>query len=80
MGPDEFLQQGILRLKVLLDLKRLVKNGLGILVGVVGSGIGCRALDFLANHDDGQQDQLQEGLRNPGYERAFSLCEWLPAG
>ena len=73
IGIDESLKQCILRLKVLLDLKRLIQNGLGILVGVVGSDISCGSLDFLAYHDDGQQNQLQEGLCNPGYECA-SAC------
>lgn len=54
IGIDESLKQCILRLKVLLDLKCLVQNGLGILVGVLGSGVGGFALNFLAHHDDGQ--------------------------
>src|ERR1035437_4493724 len=62
---NEALKQCILRFEVLLDLKRLVQNGLGILVGIVAPSISCRALNFLTYHDDRQQDQLQKGLRNP---------------
>src|SRR5450631_1330003 len=70
---NEFLKQCILRLKVILDLKRFMQNGLGVLVGVVSSDISCGALDFLSYHDDGQKDQLQKSLRDPGYECA-SAC------
>ena len=50
----------------------------GVVISVLGSNIARHALDVLTDHDDGQQYQLEECLRNPRDEAlsARPQCWW----
>ncbi len=44
------------------------------LVIVCGAGIAGGSLNILTNNDDGEQDQLQESLRDPGNNNNGAVC------
>ena len=47
-----------------------MEDGFGVFEGVVGADVGGGGFYFLANHDDGEKDELEESLGNPRNERA----------
>ena len=59
----------VLSLHGVLEPEGSVKNRVGILVGGLRTGVGGGALHGLADDDDAQEDQLQEGLTNPRDDR-----------
>ncbi len=46
-----------------------MKGGIGVLVGHLGTLVGGAAQDVLADHDDREHDELDEGLAEPLDER-----------
>jgi hypothetical protein len=63
---QDLLDRGVLGLEVSLDLFGLLEHGRRVVVGGVGAGVGGGGLHVLTDDDDRQQDQLQEGLGDPG--------------
>ena len=55
----------ILGFKVTLDLERGAKDRVGVLIGRLSPHISGCSKDVLANDDDAQEDELQEGLADP---------------
>ena len=59
----------VLSLHVFLDLEGGVEDRVGVLVGGLRTRVGGSALHVLADDDDAQEDQLQEGLTDPRDDR-----------
>src|ERR1019366_7104649 len=65
----------VLLLEVRLDLHRLVEYGLRIGVGVLGPLVAGSRLDVGPDDDDGEEDELEEGLGDPGHRPLAALGE-----
>jgi hypothetical protein len=61
---QDLIDLSVLSLHVLLDLKSGLEHLVSILVSGLRTG-GGGALHVLADDDDAQKDQLQEGLADP---------------
>src|SRR5579864_4539233 len=55
-------QGEVLCVQMLLDLERVVEDGVCVFVGLLSAFVGGGRLDVLADDDDRQEDELQERL------------------
>ena len=70
---DHLLEDRVLGDEVLLELHDLVEDRIGIVVGGLGPLVGGRGEHVLADDDHRQEDQLQEGLRDPRDEHHWAV-------
>src|SRR5580700_5645555 len=63
---DDVVEHCVLRLKMRLQLQAFAEDCLRVLVCLLRPLVGRFPLDVLSHDDDGEQDQLDERLRDPG--------------